>query len=217
MGYGNWVAFGVVEEKSSRVVELLLATLRPWQLLAGKILGIGALALGQLVVVTGTGLGAALLTGAVHIPSDGYGIIAQVFAWFVLGYAFFASAYAAAAALVSRQEELNNVTGPMTLVLMASYFLAIFVSQSPKGTRAHVASLVPPFSAMTMPARAAAGLVPGWEVVLAVVLMLVATAVLVRLSGRVYAGAVLRTGARVKVGEALRATAGHATSPTKSL
>lgn len=205
IGYGNWVAFGVVEEKSSRVVELLLATLRPWQLLAGKILGIGVLAIGQLVLVSVVGLVAAVGTGSVGFHSGAVGIVGQVFAWFVLGYAFYSSAYAAAAARVSRQEELNNVTGPMTLVLMVSYFGAIYAAQHPKGTLAQVASLVPPFSAMTMPTRTAAGQASGWQVGLAIGLMVVATVLLVRLSGRIYAGTILRTGARVKWSDALRA------------
>lgn len=204
IAYGNWVAFGVVEEKSSRVVELLLAALKPWQLLGGKILGIGALALTQLVIVSGVGLGAGIASGAVHPQAEAFGIIAQVFAWFVLAYAFFSSAYAAAASRVSRQEELNNVTGPMTMVLMVSYFAAIYIQSHPRGALAEVASMVPPFSAMTMPARSAAGQAPGWQVLLAVVLMLVATAALVRLSGRVYANAILRTGARVGFAEAFR-------------
>ena len=216
IGYGTWVAFGVVEEKSSRVVEILLATLRPWQLLAGKILGIGALALGQLVLVTGVGLAAAVGIGTVSLPAQALGIVGQVLAWFVLGYAFFSSAYAAAACRVSRQEELNNVTGPMTLVLMVSYLVAIYAIRQPKGVLAQVASLVPPFSAMTMPTRTAVGQVAGWQVGLAIALMLAATAALVWLSGRIYAGAILRTGARVRFFDALRGarepSEGHATS-----
>jgi ABC-2 type transport system permease protein len=213
VGYGNWIASGVVEEKSSRVVELLLAALRPWQLLAGKILGIGALALAQLLVVTGAGFGVALAAGTVHVPAGAYGVVAQSLGWFVLAFAFYASAYAAAAALVSRQEQLGNVTGPMTLVLTASYFAATVLSDAPGGTLARVASVVPPFSALSMPTRTAAGPVPGWEVALAVALMLAATAALVRLAGRIYAGAVLRTGARVRVREALRAAAERSATP----
>lgn len=204
IGYGNWVAFGVVEEKSSRVVELLLATVRPWQLLAGKILGIGVLALGQLVLISVVGLGAAVVEGTVRFDPATVGVVGQVFAWFVLGYAFYSSAYAAAASRVSRQEELNNVTGPMTLVLMVSYFVAIYAAQHPSGALGRAASLVPPFSAMTMPTRTAVGRATGWQVALAIGLMLAATALLVRLSGRIYANTILRTGARVPLTEALR-------------
>lgn len=215
IGYGTWVAFGVVEEKSSRVVELLLAAIRPWQLLAGKILGIGVLALSQLLVVSGAGLGAALAIGSVELPSDAYGIVASVLGWFVLGYAFFAAAYAAAASLVSRQEELSNVTSPMTMILVAGYVMGIFVTSSPNGGLAKVVSMIPPFSAMTMPARAAGGAVPGWQIALAVLLMVVATVGLIRLSGRIYAGAILRTGAKVRLLDAFRsAPAAAAAVPT---
>jgi ABC-type Na+ efflux pump, permease component len=202
--YGAWVAFGVVEEKSSRVVELLLATLRPWQLLAGKILGIGTLALGQLVLVTGVALATAVGVGTVSLPVQAFGTLGQVFLWFVLGYAFFSSAYAAAACRVSRQEELSNVTGPMAMVLVGSYLVGLYAVQQPKGLLAQVASVVPPVSAITMPTRAAVVPVPGWQVASAIVLMVAATAALVWLSGRIYAGAILRTGARVGFREALR-------------
>lgn len=203
--YSNWVALGVVEEKSSRVVELLLATLRPVQLLAGKILGIGLLALAQLVLVVAAGLGTVLLTGSFTIPAQAYGTVVQVFGWFILAYAFYAAAYAAAGSLVSRQEEVSNVTGPMSIVLMGGYFAAFPAVQNPDSAFARTLSYLPPFSAMTMPARSADDSVAWWEIGLAVLLMVVATIALVWLSARIYSGAVLRTGARVRVGDALRA------------
>jgi ABC-2 type transport system permease protein len=204
IGYSLWVAFGVVEEKSSRVVELLLSTLRPWQLLTGKIIGIGLLGLLQLVLVGAIGVAAALGSGAVSLPADLFGVIGQVLLWFLLGYAFYACAYAAAAALVTRQEELQNITGPLTILLVGSFFMAIIAVEDPRGQLARIASLVPPFSLMTMPPRWAGGDVSWWELALSIVLMLIAVVALVRLAGRVYAGAVLRSGPRVKVREVLR-------------
>jgi ABC-2 type transport system permease protein len=90
IGYGVWVALGVVEEKSSRVVELLLATLRPWQLLTGKVIGIGLLGLGQLVLTGLVGIAAGLGTGAIDVPSGIAGVAGQVIIWFLLGFAFYA-------------------------------------------------------------------------------------------------------------------------------
>ena len=205
IGYGVWVALGVVEEKSSRVVELLLATLRPWQLLTGKVIGIGLLGLGQLVLTGLVGIAAAVGTGVVDVPTGIAGVAGQVIIWFLLGFAFYACLYAALAALVSRQEEVQNVTAPLSILLVGSFFLAITVLDSPDGGLARVTSIVPPFSTMVMPIRWATGDVPLWEVGASMLLMVVAVVALIRVAGRIYAGAVLRSGPRVKIKEALAA------------
>jgi ABC-2 type transport system permease protein len=205
IGYGVWVALGVVEEKSSRVVELLLATLRPWQLLTGKVIGIGLLGLGQLVLTGLVGIAAAVGTGAIDVPTGIAGVAGQVIIWFLLGFAFYACLYAALAALVSRQEEVQNVTAPLTILLVGSFFLAISVLNSPDSGLARVTSIVPPFSTMVMPIRWAAGDVPLWEVGVSMLLMVLVVVALIRVAGRIYAGAVLRSGPRVKIKDALAA------------
>ncbi len=205
IGYSLWVALGVVEEKSSRVVELLLSTLRPWQLLTGKIIGIGLLGLFQLALVGAVGVAAGVGSGAVSVPADLFGVIGQVLIWFLLGYAFYACAYAAAAALVSRQEELQNITGPLTILLVGSFFLGIVAVQNPDSPLTRITSLIPPLSLMTMPPRWAGGDVSWWQLALSIGLMLVAVVGLVRFAGRVYAGAVLRSGPKVKMRQAFAA------------
>jgi ABC-2 type transport system permease protein len=205
IGYGVWVALGVVEEKSSRVVELLLARLRPWQLLTGKVIGIGLLGLGQLVLTGLVGIAAALGTGAVDVPSGIAGVAGQVIVWFLLGFAFYACLYAALASLVSRQEEVQNVTAPLSSLLVGSFFLAIGVLNSPDSGLARVTSILPPFSTMVMPIRWASGDVPLWEVGVSMLLMVLVVVALIRVAGRIYAGAVLRSGPRVKIKEALAA------------
>jgi ABC-2 type transport system permease protein len=203
--FGQFVAQGVVEEKASRVVELLLATMKPWQLLAGKILGLGVLGLGQIVVIAGIGVGGALGFDLVDIPGDLVGTAISVVAWFVLGYAFYAAIFAVAASLVSRQEDLGTVIMPTTLVLVAAFVVGIQASANPGGTLAIVTSYLPGLSPLVMPVRQAAGEVAWWEIGLAVLLMLAAIALVVRLGGRIYAGALLRTGGKTKIREALRA------------
>jgi ABC-2 type transport system permease protein len=202
---GQFVAQGVVEEKASRVVELLLATMRPWQLLAGKILGLGLLGLAQIVLLAVIGVVAAGVAGLVTVPTALIGTVATVVAWFVLGYALYAAVFAAAASLVSRQEDLPAVTTPTTFLLLAGLFIAIQAVSDPGGTLARVTSFVPGLSPLVMPVRQAAGGVAAWEVAAAVVLMLAAIALVVRLGGRVYAGALLRTGGRTRIREALAA------------
>jgi ABC-2 type transport system permease protein len=203
--FAQFVAQGVVEEKSSRVVELLLATMRPWQLLAGKILGLGLLGLGQMVVIGVVGVTAALALDVVEVPGEVIGTVVTVVAWFVLGYAFYASVFAVAASLVSRQEDLGSVLTPASMLLIVGFVVSVQAAGDPGGTLATVTSFVPGMSPLVMPVRQAAGEAALWEVALAVVLMLLAIALAVRLGGRVYAGALLRTSGKTKIREALRA------------
>jgi ABC-2 type transport system permease protein len=203
--FGQFVAQGVVEEKASRVVELLLSTMRPWQLLAGKIIGLGLLGLAQIVVIAVVGVTGALVFDLVDIPGDLIGTAVSVVAWFALGYAFYASIFAVAASLVSRQEDLGVVVMPTTLVLVVAFIIGIQAASDPGGTLAVITSFIPGLSPLVMPVRQAAGDVALWEIALAVVLMLVAIGLIVRLGGRVYAGALLRTGGKTKLREALRA------------
>jgi len=204
--FGIAVAMGVVEEKTSRVVEVLLSTIRPWQLLLGKVLGIGAAGLVQLVVLGAVGLGVGTATGVITLTGTAVSVFLASLGWFLLGFLFYAVLYAAAGALVSRQEELNAVTTPMTLLILAPFFVAIYSVQSPGGGLAETLAWVPPFSPILMPIQQASGEAGLGLTVLAVALMLAATAVFTWLGGRVYAGAVLRSGARVRVKDALRAS-----------
>ena len=203
--FAQFVAQGVVEEKSSRVVELLLATMRPWQLLAGKILGLGLLGLGQIVVIGVVGVAGALAFDLVDVPGELIGTVATVIAWFVLGYAFYACVFAVAASLVSRQEDLGSVLTPASMLLVVGFFVAFQAASDPSGTLATVTSFVPGLSPLVMPVHQAAGEAACWEVALAVVLMLVAIGLAVRLGGRVYSGALLRTSGKTRLREALRA------------
>jgi ABC-2 type transport system permease protein len=202
--FAQFVAQGVVEEKSSRVVELLLATMKPWQLLAGKIVGLGILGLGQMALIAVLGVTGALAFDLVDVPGRLIGTVVAVVCWFVLGYAFYASVFAAAASLVSRQEDLGSVIAPTSTLLVVSFIIAIQAASAPAGTLATVTSFIPGLSPMVMPVRMAAGEAAVWEVALAVLLMLAAIAVVVRIGGRVYAGALLRTTGKVRLREALR-------------
>ncbi len=200
-----YVAMGVVEEKGSRIVEILLTSVRPWQLLGGKLVGLGTLALANMVVIIVAGLGAAAATGlAADLPPGMAGIVVSALFWFVLGYAFFAAMAAALGSLVSRQEDANSVLTPMTMLMMITYLVAYFAAVQPSSPVARILSLVPPFSSMVMPVRMAGGEVFAWEIAVAAVLMLLATVGTLMLGARIYSRAVLRTGARVKLSEAMR-------------
>jgi ABC-2 type transport system permease protein len=205
IGMGYFVAMGVVEEKSSRVVELLLSTLRPRHLLAGKILGLGLLGLGQLLLLAVLGLAVAGAGGALDVNGDVIVAAGLALVWFVVGYAFYAAAFACAASLVSRQEDLQSVLTPLTLVLMVGFFVSFGVAGDPSGTLAQVVSFIPPVAPMTMPPRIALGEASAFDVAGALAVTLVATALLIPLAARIYSGAVLRTGGTIKLREAWRA------------
>ncbi len=205
-GYGIWVATGVIEEKASRVVEMLLSAIRPRQLLAGKILGIGALGLCQLAVIAGFAITLARVTGGLPIPSDAISAALLVIGWFILGFAFYASLFAAAGSLVSRMEELQNVIVPINLTILVSFFISVGALQAPDSTIAIVASILPVSSALAMPVRIVLGAATWPQIVLALVLLIGSTIVLVPVGARLYEGAVLRTGARVKLRDAWRAS-----------
>ncbi|MEU0479943.1 ABC transporter permease [Streptosporangium sp. NPDC006013] len=200
-----YVAMGVIEEKGSRIVEILLTSIRPWQLLGGKILGLGTLALANLVVIIVAGLGAAMATGFVaELPPGMTGIVISTLFWFILGYAFFAALAAALGSLVSRQEDANSVLTPMTMLMTITYLVAYFAAVQPSSAVARILSMVPPFSSMVMPVRMAGGEVLAWEIATGAALMLLATVGTLLLGARIYQRAVLRTGARVKLSEAVR-------------
>ncbi|WP_433335139.1 ABC transporter permease [Spirillospora sp. CA-294931] len=205
------VAMGVVEEKSSRIVEILLIAVRPWELLAGKIIAIGVLGLAQLAVFALSGLGTAAVVGALpDLPPGTPGVIALAFAGYLFGYAFFAAMAAALASLVSRQEELSNALGPMNLLMMVTYGVSFWAAAQPDAPIARTISMIPPFSSMVMPVRAAAADVPAWQVALAIAGLLAAVAAVLLLGARVYERAILRTGAKLKLAEVLRGSAGAA-------
>ena len=204
-GYGFAVAAGVVEEKSTRVVEVILSTVTARQLLAGKVMGIGVVAMFQLLLTVGTALAAVVLTGFVELPQAAWPAIWAVVGWFVIGFTFYAALFAVAGSLVSRQEELQNVTTPLTMVVLVGFFLAFAALEDPSSTLARVASFIPPVAPMVMPARITLGEVAPWEVVASVVVCLASIAILIPLAARLYRGAILRTGARVRIADAWRA------------
>lgn len=203
--FAYWVASGVVEEKASRVVEVILAAIAPWQLLAGKIVGLGILGFVQLLLTVVLGVGAASLVGSIDLNGDILAAAGLALVWFVLGYLFYACAFACAGAIVPRQEELQSSITPLTTAILVSFFVAFSVVQNPDGLLAVVASFIPFTAPMVMPPLIALGEASLWQVVGAVVVTAGCAALLVPLAARIYAGAVLRTGSTVKLRDAYRA------------
>jgi ABC-2 type transport system permease protein len=204
--YGQWVLTGVVEEKQSRVVEVLLSTIRPRDLLVGKVLGIAALAMGQLAALVVVGLGVSQLFGQVALPPTTLGGVIQLVLWFVLGFFFYATAMGALGSLASRPDEANNAAMPVTMSATLCYVgTLVFVIQDPSGGLAQVMTFIPFSAPMVVPIRVALAAAQPWEVVGAIAVMVVAIALLFEAGGRVYSGAVLSSGGRMKLRDAWRA------------
>jgi ABC-2 type transport system permease protein len=204
--YGLAVASGVVEEKSSRVVEVLLASIPPRALLAGKIAGIGLLGLLQLLLTAVVGLGLASASGAIELSADDAGVLAVVLVWFLLGYLLWACLYAMAGAVVSRQEDLQSSTTVLTLVLVVSYLVAFPVLDDPDSAIAVISSLVPLSSPIVMPARVVVDAAGTVEIIASLGLLVVAIAALLPLGARIYENAVLRMGKPLRLREAWNAS-----------
>jgi len=202
--YGAWMLTGVIEEKASRVVEVLLAAVRPWQLLAGKMIGVGLLGLIQFVLTIIAAVVSIRVTGLFDLPDIPADLLGAMVVWFVLGYALYSSAYGATGSLISRMEEAQAAAFPLTLVAVAGFIVSFTVLGDPSSTLATVLTFIPPVAPFVVPIRIAFGTIPLWEHALAVVATLGFLVLMVRLAGRIYAGALLHYGRRLKLREAFR-------------
>lgn len=200
--FGSTIAQSVVEEKQTRVVEILLSTITARQLMAGKVLGNSILAFGQVAVIA--------VISAIGLTATGqsalFGALGPAIAWFVVffvfGFVLLAALYAATAALVSRQEDVGSVTSPVTMLVMLPYFLVIFFNSNP--TVMAVMSYVPFSAPVGMPLRLFLGDAAWWEPLLSLAILLVSTAIVIAIGSRMYSNSLLRTGSRVKLSEALK-------------
>jgi ABC-2 type transport system permease protein len=205
--FGGFVMTSVINEKTSRIAEVLIAQVRPVHLLTGKVLGIGALAIGQLLLIVVVALVAGSFADTVTIPEVGVAPFVVAFTFFVLGFVLYATLYAAAGALVSGQEDAQSVVYPVMLPLLAGYLIAISTLGDPNATLPTILSFVPLTAPVQMPIRSQLADVAVWEVVLSALLCVATIAGVLVVAGRVYAGGLLRTGRRVKVREALSSAA----------
>lgn len=202
--YGSMVLSGVVEEKSSRVVEVLLARMPARNLLAGKITGIGLLGFGQFVLTAVAAVIAISVVDTFDVPAVRGAVLAWLVVWFVLGYAFYATVFGALGSLASRTEDTQSVAGPVTTGMLVAYFVSFATIGSPDATWARVVSFLPPTAPLAMPARMAMSNPAWWEPVVAAALTVGAIFALVRLGGRVYTNAILHGGPTLKLRDAWR-------------
>ena len=184
--YGAMVLSGVVEEKSSRTVEVLLARMPARNLLAGKIAGIGLLGLAQIAATAIVAVAVGAMVDSVDIPAVRDSVIAWAVVWFLLGYALYATVFGTLGSLASRTEDASSVTGPVTIVLVLGFMVSFATIGSADTTWAQLVSWFPLTAPLAMPNRIAMGAATWWDPLVAVVLTLVAIAGLVVLGGRIY-------------------------------
>lgn len=202
MSFGYGIAGSVVEEKQTRIVEILLASVPAKALLAGKIIGNSLLAFVQIALIAAVVLiGGAVTDNAVIV--DGLGTpIAWFVGLFTVGFVLMASLFAAAAAMVSRSEDLGSTTTPIMMLVMLPYFAIILFNSNPVALQ--VMSFVPFSAPVAVPMRAYLGQMQWWEGLLSFGIVLATTVLVVTIAGRVYERSLLRTGKPVKLREALR-------------
>lgn len=205
--YGSTILSGVTEEKSNRVVEVLLSTLRPWQLLAGKVAGIGALGIAQFLITVVTGVVTLRITGVVELPVAGPVTVANLVLWFVLGFLLYAVMFGAAGSLASRPEDAQNLAFPMSLLAVAGLFASFAALENPDGTAALITTFIPLTSPFVVPVRVALEAIPLWQYLLAVAATMLAIVGMIFVAGRIYTGGLLQFGARVGLRRAWRSAA----------
>ena len=203
--YGQRITSGVVEEKSSRVVEILLSSIRPAQLLIGKVLGIGATALVQVAALVAAFFIVASATGSNVLHGAAAGVVVIGALWMVLGYAMYCTMFAAAGSMVSRESDANNITFPVVIPLLVAYVLSFNVIFSASGPGFYkVLAYIPLTAPIASTVEYAIGGIGVLGVAISLVVSAALTAVLARVAAKIYENSILRTGARISLREALR-------------
>ncbi|HLR57515.1 MAG TPA: ABC transporter permease [Beutenbergiaceae bacterium] len=206
--WGATMATDVVQEKATRVVEILVATIRPWQLLAGKVAALTVIGLVQISVVAAAGLaGMYFFAGGVDLTILSAPVAVTGVVSVLIGVPLLAALMAAMAARVEHQEDLGAATQPVYLLVMTPFAAAVYAGLSaPTGMAMRLLSLAPITNIFTMPARVAATPVPAWELSLSFLVGLAALAAVIWLAGRIYSGSILRAGSTVALRDALART-----------
>ncbi len=207
--YNTWTLTGVMEEKSSRVVEVLLAAVRPIELLAGKVLGIGIVALAQAALIVAFTVGLAKAVGSDLLHGTVPVVLVSTLVWLVLGYAFYCWVYAAAGSLAERQDQAQSLALPLSLPIIFGYImsLAVATSGSPS-TLFEVLAYLPPTAPLAVPVLVSLGRITFWEFTASAALSVVCTIGVARLATGIYRRAILRTGGRVRLREVVSGAGG---------
>jgi ABC-2 type transport system permease protein len=175
--YNTWILIGVMQEKASRVVEVLLATVRPIQLLGGKVLGIGQVAMGQAALLLAVALVLGSAVGSDVLRGTGTLVLLSLLLWLVLGYAFCCWVYAAVGSMAERQDQVQTLALPLSLPILLGYILAITAASSGLVSAFfRVLAYLPPTAPFAMPVLVGSHQVAWWQFMLSVPISIVGTA-----------------------------------------
>ena len=200
--YNTWILMGVMEEKSSRVIEVLMAAVRPIQLLTGKVVGIGLVAFGQAALIVAVALGLAAVVGSDLLHGSQPLVVATILVEMVLGYAFYCWVYAAAGSMAERQDQVQSLALPLSLPILFGYIFAITAASSGSAsTLLRVLGYLPPTAPFAMPVLVGFSAVTWWQFLASAAISVVCTVFVARLATSVYRRAILRTGRRVRLRE----------------
>lgn len=214
--YGVAVMRSIVQEKTSRVMEFLVAAVKPQSLMSGKILGVGSAAMLQLAIWLGAGAFALANretvlgwfgihgAGAVDLPPLAMPEVTIVLAFFVLGFFFYSAMYAAVGAMVSSEQDTQQVQMPVTMLLVIGVMCLQVVSNAPRGSTASIMTMVPLWSPILMPMRYVLGGATGGEVAISIGILVVSTLLVTVAAAKIYRVGVLLYGKRPSLRELLR-------------
>ena len=200
--YGGWILQGVTREKSSRVVEVLLSAIRPRELLIGKVIGIGVVALINAAVLISVALIASKIVGLDVLDDFRVGDIAMGGVWFLAGYSLYCSAFAAAGALCSRPDDAQGAAMPIMLPMLAGYIVG-FTAFGGATPLLWILAFIPPTAVLSMPVLYALGEVPFATMLLSLAMTLAAAWLIARVAAKIYERSILRTGKRLSWKDAL--------------
>jgi ABC-2 type transport system permease protein len=208
--YNTWILVGVMEEKSSRVIEVLLAAVRPIRLLTGKVLGIGLVALAQASVIVIFALLLAKSVGSDLLHGTAPMVLLSTLVWLILGYAFYCWVYAAGGSLVERQDQVQSLALPLSLPIIFGYVMALTAAASGNASPFFkVLGYLPPTAPFAMPVLVGLGEVAWWQFFISAAISVVCTVGVARLAAVIYRRAILRTGGRVKLRALLTRAGGN--------
>jgi len=202
--YNTWTLIGVMEEKSSRVIEVLLSTVRPIQLLTGKVLGIGLVALAQASLIVAFALAVSKAVGSNLTHGTAPLVLVSTLVWLVLGYAFYCWVYAAAGSMAERQDQVQSLALPLSLPMIFGYIMALTQASSGSPTvLLKILAYLPPTAPFAMPVLVGFGAVTWWEFLCSVLISVACTFGVARAAATIYRRSILRTGGRVRIREVI--------------
>ena len=209
--YGVTVMRGVMEEKQSRIIEILLASVRPFDLMLGKVIGIGLVGLTQYVVwavfgvaISALSAGAAIAVSGFSLPKISVSLMIFFIVYYLLGYFLYATLYAMVGAMVSNEDDGQQAQWPITMTFAASFVASTLAMENPNSTVVTVLSLIPFFGPSMMFLRIALGSAPFWQIAVSIVLLIVTIFAVIWIAAKIYRVGVLMHGKRPTLPELAR-------------